>query len=48
MSESMTTAIERTWQITAGAVWTLLMLSVGAAAGAIAALYWAAGYMGAC
>lgn len=45
----MTTALlHRTWQITAGAVWTVLMLGIGAAAGGIAALYWAARYMGAC
>lgn len=41
-------ALERTKQVTAGAVWTALMLSIGAAAGAIGALYWAARYMGAC
>lgn len=28
-------ALERTWQITAGAIWTLLMLSVGAASGSL-------------
>lgn len=48
MSESMTTAIHRTKQVTAGAVWTVMMLSIGAAAGAIGALYGAARYMGAC
>lgn len=44
MSESMTTALHRTLQITAGAVWTLMMLGLGFAVG----LFVAVAHMGAC
>lgn len=40
----MTTALHRTWQVTAGAVWTLMMLGLGFASGVM----FAVAQMGAC